>query len=84
MIVRIAALCVAAAMIASALRVQRPEMATALSLAAGLAVLALAFGQLGDVLKWVESFKALPNRFACLNEAMAATLSPLSFQTQPL
>ena len=41
MIVRVIALCVAAAMICSALRVQRPEMATAVSLAAGIVALGL-------------------------------------------
>ena len=39
-ILRVIALCVAAAMICAALRVQRPELATAVSLAAGLAALA--------------------------------------------
>ena len=44
--VKVAALCVATAMICAALRVQRPEMATALSLAAGVAVLAMLLGEL--------------------------------------
>ena len=46
LIVKVAALCVATAMICAALRVQRPEMATALSLAAGVAVLAMLLGEL--------------------------------------
>lgn len=41
MILKVTALCVATAMICSTLRVQRPELATALSLAAGLAALAM-------------------------------------------
>ena len=36
MILRVIAICVGAAMICAALRLQHPEMATALSLAAGL------------------------------------------------
>lgn len=46
LIVKVAALCVVTAMICAALRVQRPEMATALSLAAGVAVLAMLLGEL--------------------------------------
>ena len=46
LMVKVAALCVATAMICAALRVQRPEMATALSLAAGVAVLAMLLGEL--------------------------------------
>ena len=41
MIIRIIALCLATAMICSAIRLQRPEMATVISLAAGLVVLGL-------------------------------------------
>ncbi len=59
MIVKITALCVAAAMICSALRLQRPEMATVLSLAAGLAVLTLLWKELGDLAPLVRSFDAL-------------------------
>ena len=39
-------LCVAAAMICALVRVERPELATAVSLAAGAAVLAMLFGRL--------------------------------------
>ena len=53
MIIRVTALCVAVAMICSALRPQRPEMATALSLAGGLAALALLWGEAGWARQWV-------------------------------
>ena len=59
MILKIAALCVAVAMICSALRLQRPEMATALSLAAGLAALALLYGELSQATRWVDAFRQL-------------------------
>lgn len=59
MIVKITALCVAAAMICSALRLQRPEMATVLSLAAGLAALALLWGELGDLTPLARDFDSL-------------------------
>ncbi len=59
MIVRITALCVAAAMLCSALRLQRPEMATVLSLAAGLAALALVWGELGDLVPLARDFDRL-------------------------
>ena len=59
MIVKITALCVAAAMICSALRLQRPEMATALSLAAGLAVLTLLYGEIRQAGSWLDVFRAL-------------------------
>ena len=57
MIVRITALCVAASMICSALRIQRPEMATAVSLAAGLAAVAMLFAGAGEAARWLESIK---------------------------
>ena len=59
MILKVAALCVAVAMICSALRLQRPEMATALSLAAGLAALTLLYGELSRVTRWVDAFRDL-------------------------
>ena len=59
MILKVAALCVAVAMICSALRVQRPEMATALSLAAGLAVLTLLYGEIRQAGSWLDVFRAL-------------------------
>ena len=59
MILKVAALCVAAAMICSALRLQRPEMATALSLAAGLAVLTLLWGEIRQAGSWLDVFRAL-------------------------
>ena len=59
MFVRIAALCVAVAMICSALRTQRPELATALSLAGGLAALGLLAGEAGQAAQWVGGFRTL-------------------------
>ncbi len=59
MILKVAALCVATAMICSALRLQRPEMATALSLAAGLAALAMLYGELSRASRWIDVFRDL-------------------------
>ena len=59
MILKVAALCVAVAMICSALRLQRPEMATALSLAAGLAALTLLYGEISQATRWVDAFREL-------------------------
>lgn len=59
MILKVAALCVAVAMICSAIRLQRPEMATALSLAAGLAVLTLLYGEIRQAGSWLDVFRAL-------------------------
>ena len=57
--VKVAALCVAVAMICSALRLHRPEMATALSLAAGLAVLALLMGELNRAAAWKDALREM-------------------------
>ena len=59
MIVKVTALCVAVAMICSALRLQRPELATAVSLAAGLAVLIALASEAGEAVKWLNELKAL-------------------------
>lgn len=59
MIVKVTALCVAVAMICSALRTQRPELATAVSLAGGLAALAMLAGELAQAASWTQSFRAL-------------------------
>lgn len=59
MIFKVTALCVAAAMICSALRVQRPELATALSLAAGLAALGTLLAGAGEIRAWTDAFDAL-------------------------
>ena len=59
MILKVAALCVAVAMICSAIRVQRPELATAISLSAGLAALALVTGTLADAGGWIASLRRL-------------------------
>lgn len=59
MIVKVTALCVAVAMICSALRIQRPELATALSLAGGMAVLGLLLTEANRAAEWVETFLGL-------------------------
>lgn len=59
MILRVTALCVAAAMICSALRVQRPEIATALSLAAGLVVLGALLAGAEQIRAWMGALDAL-------------------------
>ena len=61
MITRTIALCVAAAMICSALRLQHPEIATAVSLAAGLTALALVLSEINNSQDWLDSLRdALP------------------------
>ena len=85
LIVKVAALCVATAMICAALRVQRPEMATALSLAAGVAVLAMLLGELNRA---VEGLSVLRDRLGAdadiaavlLKGAGVAVLSELGAQ----
>ena len=59
MIVRITALCVAVAMICAALRLQRPELATAVSLAGGLAAVMLLMTQAEGLVGWLDAFQAL-------------------------
>lgn len=59
MILRVIALCVAAAMICSALRTQRPEMATAVSLAAGLAALALLYREFAASANGLDALRSL-------------------------
>ena len=62
MIVRITALCVAVAMICAALRLQRPELATALSLAGGLAAVLLLLTEAGGLTEWIAAFQTLMPR----------------------
>ena len=59
MVLRITALCVAVAMICAALRMQRPELATAVSLAGGVAALAMALSDVAPVAQWQEAFRRL-------------------------
>ena len=59
MIVRITVLCVAVAMICAALRLQRPELATAVSLAGGLAAVMLLMTQAEGLTGWLDAFQAL-------------------------
>lgn len=70
MILKVAALCVAVAMICSAIRVQRPEMATALSLATGLAVLALLYSEMREAGRWVDAFRELTRADGDLSAAV--------------
>lgn len=58
-IVRIVVLCVAAAMIAVALRAQRPEMAAVVAMAAGLVALMMSVGALSSV---ASAFSELSRR----------------------
>lgn len=62
MVLKITALCVAVAMICAALRLQRPELATAVSLAGGLAALAMAVSEMAGAGRWLEDFRALLDR----------------------
>ena len=57
--IRIVALCLAAAMICSALRSQRPEMATALSLAVGIGALLMTGDAFGELSASIQRFSAL-------------------------
>lgn len=57
--IRIVALCLAAAMICSALRSQRPEIATALSLAVGVGALLMTGSVFGDVSESIRRFSVL-------------------------
>lgn len=59
MILKVAALCVAVAMICSAIRAIRPEMATAISLAAGLTVIAMVWSELSGVAAWTDALRTL-------------------------
>ena len=52
-------MCVTAALICSALRVQRPEIATAVSLACGLAVLGMVLTEIGQSVEWMDGLRAL-------------------------
>ena len=59
MTLKITALCVAVAMICAALRVQRPELATAVSLAGGVAALGMAWADASGAAAWLEDFRRL-------------------------
>ena len=59
MTLKITALCVAVAMICAALRTQRPELATAVSLAGGLAALAMAWTGANGAREWLDDFRGL-------------------------
>lgn len=62
MVLKITALCVAVAMVCAALRLQRPELATAVSLAGGMAALAMAVSEMAGAGQWLEGFRALLDR----------------------
>lgn len=59
MILKVTALCVAAAMICAALRPVRPEMATAVALAGGVAALMLAVSEAEGARTWIDDFRRL-------------------------
>lgn len=59
MVIRIITLCLATAMICSAIRLQRPEMATVISLGAGLVVLALLWTEVQQSSDWIEAIRGL-------------------------
>ncbi len=85
MILKTVALCVAVAMICSALRTQRPELATAVSLAGGLAALALLAVEAGQMRGWIDVFRSLTRSngdvtFTVLKGAGVAIASELGAQ----
>ena len=85
MILHVISLCLATAMICSALRTQRPEIAAALSIAAGLATLWLAFPLVSQaVSEWSELKRQLSLdddlAQAALKAAGIAVLSELGAQ----
>ena len=59
MIVRVVGLCVAAAMACAVLRTQRPELATAVSLAAGVAALAMVMREMDAARPQIEELWSL-------------------------
>ena len=85
MTLRVIALCIAAAMICSALRTQRPEMAMVVSLAAGLTAVALLAREFASAPDWLGAFSALSqgNRdlaAAVLKAACIAVVAELASQ----
>ena len=62
MVLKITALCLAVAMTCAALRLQRPELATAVSLAGGVAALAMAVADVAGAGNWLEEFWNLLGR----------------------
>ena len=85
MILRVIAICVGVAMICAALRLQHPEMATALSLAAGLVVLLMLYMELSQSTDWQgflrEMLPADPDiSITVLKAAGIAVLSELGSQ----
>ncbi len=57
MILRVIALCVAAAMVSAALRVQRPEMATVVSLAAGIVAVSMLCIEVSQNAEWLGALR---------------------------
>ena len=67
MIVRVITLCVVSAILCSALRTQRPEIAAAVSLAAGLAALSMLFAEarvVHDLASLIERVRAVDGEAA--------------------
>lgn len=81
-ILHVIALCVAAALVCAALRVQRPEMATAVSLAVGVAVLATLASELSasGALESVRTILSAETTAVVLRAAGIAVLSELGAQ----
>ena len=82
LILRVTGLCVAAAMICAALRVQRPELATAVSLAAGAAVMAALFAEISgsEAAQWLRNLLGDGATSAVLRAAGIALLSEMGAQ----
>lgn len=59
MILKVACLCVATALLCAALRPVRPELATALSLAGGMAALGLTLTGIGQAAQWKSALQGL-------------------------
>ncbi len=59
MILRVIALCVAAAMVSAAMRVQRPELAMAVSLAAGMTAVSMLCVEVTQSAEWVDAVRGI-------------------------
>ena len=70
MALKIVALCVAVAMVCAALRTQRPELATVVSLAAGVASLAMLLTEADPLSQWIGRFRELTRADADITSAV--------------
>lgn len=83
--IRIVVLCIAAAVICAALRFQRPEIATAISLAVGLGALLMTGEAFGKLASGIRQFSALAvldsgNTIIILKAAGITVISELGVQ----